>query len=66
MSDEIKRNESTENGRKIWEAVERAASRAPDWVKQQVKDARQSQGPVPTNSGDKAKKSDSKSQTRKK
>ena len=56
MSDEIKRNESTEYGRKIWEAVERAASRAPEWIKQQVKGKKQSRGTVPAKGDEKSGK----------
>lgn len=42
MAGEILRNDSTEGGKKIWEAVERAAEKAPDWVKRHLDNAGQS------------------------
>jgi hypothetical protein len=44
MPDEILRNDSTENGKKIWKAVEKAASRAPEWVKKQIQDLEGGEG----------------------
>lgn len=35
----ILRNESTEAGREMWRAVDRAASRAPEWIRQKVESA---------------------------
>lgn len=36
MSDRPLRNESTSKGKETWEAVDRAADRAPEWVKRRV------------------------------
>lgn len=36
MADRPLRDESTSNGQQTWEAVDRAADRAPDWVKRRV------------------------------
>lgn len=33
------RDESTEEGRKIWQAIDRAADRAPDWAKERVRES---------------------------
>ncbi len=33
MAEKVLRNESTEVGKRIWKAVDAAASRAPEWIK---------------------------------
>lgn len=40
MADKTLRNDSTENGKKIWDAVEKAASRVPEDVKKQIEERR--------------------------
>jgi hypothetical protein len=35
----ILRNESTDTGREMWRAVDRAASRAPEWIRTRVENA---------------------------
>ena len=39
MAKSTLRNESTQAGKEIWAAVDKAASRAPDWVKGKVVEA---------------------------
>jgi hypothetical protein len=36
MSNRLLRNESTPEAREIWRAVENAAAKAPDWVKERI------------------------------
>ena len=41
MSDKRLRNESSNEGRTIWKAVNLAASRAPEWIKERAKPSSQ-------------------------
>jgi hypothetical protein len=35
----ILRNDSTEEGRAIWQAVDKAASKAPEWARRKIENA---------------------------
>ena len=39
MSSHVLRNESTKTGQEMWRAVDRAASKAPEWIRQRVENA---------------------------
>ncbi|HVH69018.1 MAG TPA: hypothetical protein VM716_14210 [Gemmatimonadales bacterium] len=39
MTEPTLRNDSTDDGKKIWEEVDRAAAKAPEWVKARLKEA---------------------------
>ncbi|NLW45779.1 MAG: hypothetical protein GXY86_00340 [Firmicutes bacterium] len=39
MNNGVLRNESTQEGRNIWRAVDNAAAKAPNWVKKQIEGA---------------------------
>lgn len=41
------RNESTEFGRQVWKAVDRAANAAPEWMKAHVREFLQRTGAIP-------------------
>ena len=39
MNNGVLRNESTQEGKNIWRAVDNAAAKAPNWVKKQIESA---------------------------
>jgi len=39
MPERTLRNDSTDDGKKIWEEVDRAAAKAPEWVKARLKES---------------------------
>lgn len=41
------RNESTEFGREVWRAVDKAANAAPEWMKAHVREFLQTTGAIP-------------------
>lgn len=43
----ILRDESTAVGREVWQAVDRAANQAPDWMKSHVKGFLETTGAIP-------------------